>query len=65
MKNKVGYIDNSDMIPVESFSATMKLRWVLRETGFDSNTHIEKVLQQAWQGSHGTIEWRDIETVYE
>ena len=38
----------------ETFEPTMQLRWLAGRYG-------EQTLQQAWLGSEGTIEWKDVE----
>lgn len=38
----------------EVFTLSRKIRWVIRDG--------EKVLQQAWQGSEGSVQWEDVPT---
>lgn len=45
----------------ESWYATTKLRWAARDVA----EGYKLVLQQQWQGSKGTTEWRDVPTEYE
>ena len=54
----------------ETFTATPALRWVRADgegvylrNDFTAPQHLK--LQQAWTGSLGTVEWRDVETVEE
>lgn len=55
----------------ECFSKTLDLRWLVRDSEavvitVDGEAFLkETVLQQAWRGDLGTIEWRDVETVDE
>lgn len=42
----------------EAFSATMALRWVV-----SPRSDADPVLQQAWLGDRGSVEWRVVETV--
>lgn len=60
--------------PTESFFATTQLRFVIRHgplppPGINSGPEAERgtvrILQQAWQGSHGTVRWLDVPTATE
>lgn len=54
---------------VVDYTRTSALRWVNRQItmtddkGNATGVKFEKVLQQGWQGSDGSIKWEDVETV--
>ncbi len=50
----------------EYWSCTNELRWLKRTIEMDINLEVVRtisILQQKWQGSKGTIEWKDVPTV--
>lgn len=50
--------------PIEVFAPTANFRWFLpKKTEWQKIPH--SVLQQAWQGSLGSVEWKPIEWVAE
>ena len=56
-------MDNNkiDFTALQSWTATMKLRWVNKQIPIDEQTYkTEKTLQQMWQGSMGEQKWKDI-----
>lgn len=61
MKKELDF-DYSTIGP-ESWTATNQLRYINKWVYNGDCTRSVKELQQAWQGSRGSIEWRDIETV--
>ena len=55
-----GYI-----VEEEFWTITNQLRWKMKHNPNNWNDLPEKVLQQLWQGSKGSQEWKDVPTVNE
>lgn len=63
MTNKPINIEGSDGGPIpsgETFSPTNGLRFVVRVEG----PTIKRILQQMWQGSHGSQRWEDVPSIH-
>lgn len=49
----------------EIFKPTMYLKRLIKMRKDGSNLPLSDILQQAWEGRNGTVEWRDIPTIIE
>lgn len=53
-----------DFTTSQSWTLTMRLRWVNKQIPIDEHTSkTEKTLQQMWQGSAGEQKWEDVKFV--
>lgn len=61
-EHKLTRITSGDIF-TEYFHPTMHLRRYYKDMkyAFDTPVYKELIVQQMWQGSNGTQEWRDIE----